>query len=392
MSNPQFTCTLCKISIKKKLFFPKKLNTYRSEWHLYNLKRKIAGFPTVSAEIFSRKVVERKAMLMEESYKLISKKKKNIKHDDFINNLKILEHKNSNEQSNLDKFDIYEASQKSFDDVNTFDDINLHSVTLEKVSSNKTDEEAIIEERIAKSTSLEITDCLFCTLKFHTLDENLKHMKKVHSLFLPHQEYLVDLEGLIKYLGEKISIGNLCLSCEKVGRNLNSIRQHMFSKGHYSIAYNTEEQKLELSDYYDFRPSYFANDNDSDWEDISSDQDSKDSISSIGSFEDENIMIDNDYELILPSKMRLGHRSLIRYYQQNLHPRNFQKQTKDRNKSGLIRQEYVQRSLQGVSDSRRKFSQKHIKTFQDFRQKENFRTSVALKSNHQKHFRNELLQ
>lgn len=103
-------------------------------------------------------------------------------------------------------------------------------------------------------------------------------------------------------------------------------------------------------------------------------------------------MIDNDYELILPSKMRLGHRSLIRYYQQNLHPRNFQKQTKDRNKSGLIRQEYVQRSLQGVSDSRRKFSQKHIKTFQDFRQKENFRTSVALKSNHQKHFRNELLQ
>ncbi|KAG5519185.1 hypothetical protein PMAC_002273 [Pneumocystis sp. 'macacae'] len=387
MSNPQFTCILCGVTFQS--LEVQKVH-YRSEWHLYNLKRKIAGFPIVSAEVFSQKVIEKRTILAEESSKFSSKKKKNnTKHNNFTNSLKTQEHEFK--QQGLDKFDIYEASsQKSFD-INTLDYVSLHSVPLEKISSDKVEEDSITDECISKRTLLEITDCLFCILKFDTLDENLKHMKKAHSLFLPHQEYLTDLEGLIKYLGEKISIGNLCLSCEKVGKNLNSIRQHMVCKFD-SISYNTEEQKLELSDYYDFKSSYFKDNNSSDWEDILSDQDSKDDTSSIDSFEDENIMIDNNYELILPSKMKLGHRSLIRYYRQNLNPRNFQKQTKDRNKSGLVRQEYVQRSLQGVSDTRKKFSQKHIKTFQDIRQKENFRTSVAIKSNYQKHFRNELLQ
>ncbi|KAG4302158.1 hypothetical protein PCANB_001540 [Pneumocystis canis] len=382
MVDSVFTCILCRIS-----FHSSEIQRmhYKSEWHLYNLKRKIAGFSPVSAYIFSQKVIERRNILNKEYSEDFSGEKKNNKSH--------LLSLNKQEDFILQKNNIYQPfSQNSVDIVNSLDQINLDSVSTKNTSLNEENTEKIIEERILKAPRLKITDCLFCSMKFPTLDENLKHMKKSHSLFLPEQKYLVDLEGLIQYLGEKISIGNLCLSCEKVGKNLKSIRQHMFSKGHYSIPYDTEEQKLELSDYYDFRSFYSTENDDSDWEDILSDQDVKDDVDSVYSDTSEDVIIENGYELILPSKIRLGHRSLSRYYHQNLNARNFQRQIKDRNKSGLIKREYVQRSLQGVSESRRKFSQKHIKTFQDTRRKEDYITAISLKGNHQKYFRNQLLQ
>lgn len=56
------------------------------------------------------------------------------------------------------------------------------------------------------------------------------HMTEVHSLFIPDIEFLVDLKGLIKYLGEKVSVANVCLYCNGKGRELKSlagVRRHM---------------------------------------------------------------------------------------------------------------------------------------------------------------------
>jgi pre-60S factor REI1 len=61
---------------------------------------------------------------------------------------------------------------------------------------------------------------------------NMLHMKKQHSLFIPDIDYLVNLRGLIRYLGEKISVGNICLYCNGRGRNMRSmeaVRRHMVS-------------------------------------------------------------------------------------------------------------------------------------------------------------------
>jgi len=55
-------------------------------------------------------------------------------------------------------------------------------------------------------------------------------MTKIHSFFIPEIEYLVDLRGLIKYLGEKISVGNVCLYCNGRGKGMKSleaVRKHM---------------------------------------------------------------------------------------------------------------------------------------------------------------------
>lgn len=50
--------------------------------------------------------------------------------------------------------------------------------------------------------SIPVTDCLFCSHHSKSLMKNLSHMTKVHSFFIPDVEFLVDLKGLICYLGE----------------------------------------------------------------------------------------------------------------------------------------------------------------------------------------------
>lgn len=101
-----------------------------------------------------------------------------------------------------------------------------------RITEETTEEEmlAIIDEKIKAAPRLEETDCLFCTHTSENFDENMAHMTTVHSLFIPDIEFLVDLRGLIRYLGEKISVGNVCIFCNGKGRGLRSIdavRKHM---------------------------------------------------------------------------------------------------------------------------------------------------------------------
>lgn len=103
-----------------------------------------------------------------------------------------------------------------------------------RVTEETTEEEmmAIIDEKIKSAPRLEETDCLFCTHRADTFEDNMSHMTSVHSLFIPDIEYLIDLRGLIRYLGEKITVGNVCIFCNGKGRGMRSVeavRKHMVS-------------------------------------------------------------------------------------------------------------------------------------------------------------------
>ena len=52
-------------------------------------------------------------------------------------------------------------------------------------------------------------------------------MGLAHGLFIPEKEYLIDLRGLIVYLGEKIGVGNLCIFCAKSFTSTEGARAHM---------------------------------------------------------------------------------------------------------------------------------------------------------------------
>lgn len=62
---------------------------------------------------------------------------------------------------------------------------------------------------------------------------NLDHMYKEHGFFLPDSEHLADPEGLVKYLGLKVSVGHYPLYVRgddpdgKQFRSLRATQQHM---------------------------------------------------------------------------------------------------------------------------------------------------------------------
>lgn len=88
----------------------------------------------------------------------------------------------------------------------------------------------ILNEKMESATRLTCLDCLFCPCVSVDNMANLEHMAKSHSFFLPDFEWLVDLEGLLQYLADKISVANVCIYCSGKGRamhSLEAVRAHM---------------------------------------------------------------------------------------------------------------------------------------------------------------------
>lgn len=168
------------------------------------------------------------------------------------------------------------------------------------------------------------TRCLFCSAPSSTVENNLKHMSSEHSFFVPDLEYLVDVEGLLTYLGEKVGCGFLCLWCNEKGKAFQAVeaaQAHMRDKGHTKMLHEGDAL-FEYADFYDYRPSYPDYDPEKGVEtDMEVECSSK---SSQGDDDDEVEVeeVDGDgYTLVLPSGATVGHRSLLRYYKQSLNPR-----------------------------------------------------------------------
>lgn len=122
---------------------------------------------------------------------------------------------------------------------------------------------------ISKADALR--QCLFCTFFAADLDSNIQHMSKVHGMFIPERPYLVDLEGLIVHLSRKVYDDYQCLYCGRLKWSEDGIKTHMRDSGHCKIAYDTEEQQLEIGQFYDFRSTYSDaddEDDEDDWTDV----------------------------------------------------------------------------------------------------------------------------
>ena len=223
-------------------------------------------------------------------------------------------------------------------------------------------------------------------------------MGLAHGLFVPEKEYLIDMRGLITYLSEKVSVGNTCLYCNKQFNSGEGTRAHMIDKGHCKIPYTSSTEILEYSDYYDFSSSYPADDkdaadaveddNDSQWSD-----DPDDDASSVASEDLRPVQVSHDIlELRLPHVgKRLGHRSLARYYRQNLRPERVissgenthrlmieSSGLKGTGRSAIGMRKFGERSMM-VEMSKRRHAERESRRFRDQREREQFRTAVAFR-------------
>ncbi|KAI6121610.1 C2H2 type zinc-finger-domain-containing protein [Pisolithus sp. B1] len=391
---------------------------YRSDYHRYNMKRRVSGLPPVAAGVFDQKVLEQRVdpsvMATTRSVSCTVCRKSYATENAYRSHLTSKKHKDS------------ELKGESRD--RKMHDIPVTSMSPRPLGPGERDPseeiECNVDDEVAAARSKIGTDaCLFCSIVSAGIADNLIHMASVHSFFIPDAEYLVDLPGLLTYLGEKVVIGNVCIYCNGRGRDLHTleaVRKHMLDKSHCKIAYDTEDDRLEISDFYDFTTSYpddgEQNVNDADeWEELEDDGDVDEVVNEDTPSGDRGnrggvTYGDTEYELVLPSGARIGHRSMKRYYDQSFYGIRPKEQDstsgaalvrrllKDKN-SALVPRKGAFGAFGAGADVVRARNKgeareagRHVREFRDQRRKEEFRTKVGFIQNHQKHYRDPLLQ
>lgn len=306
-----FTCVTCRAAFADP---DRQREHYKTDWHRYNLKRKVAEMPPVSGEFFNEKVMlKRFQMAAQEEAKDLYCQACN-KHFQSQNALD--SHVRSKKHKEMEASRARSGGSQS------------HGTKSQKVlekSAPADDADSDKDSDIADADSdaeswdgtetLGLEECLFCPHISLSLETNVDHMTVKHSFFLPDAEYISDLEGLIVYLGEKISQGHMCLWCNdhsKMFYNMRDVQKHMVDKGHCKMQHD-DQTMYEYADYYDYRSSY---------PDSSSGE-----TQAEGDVIEPDQLVSSGYELVLPSGSSIGHRSLARYYRQNLGARRRETKT-----------------------------------------------------------------
>ena len=313
---PMFTCITCRVSFADSDI---QRRHYKTDWHRYNLKRKVAEMPPVTAEVFQQKVLAQKAEVEAQQQSKTKSlhcqlcNKTFSSENAYSNHLSSKKHKDleankAKKQGSLITESQFSNNFKRKDSKET-DPQNTESENAESLSHNGDDDDD--EDGDIEEDTLEVTDCLFCPHHSVSLEENLKHMTRSHSFFIPDLEYVVELKGLVTYLCEKVGMGNMCLYCNDKGKSffsLEAVQSHMVDKGHTKMNYEGDAV-LEYADFYDFSSSYPDYNPD---EEIEGDEiQGRDSTLAVN---------EQTLELCLPSGAKIGHRNMRHIYKQNLPP------------------------------------------------------------------------
>lgn len=405
----------------------------RNDWHRYNLKRRVASLPPISSETFAEKVLSAQANSTATAAKASFERVCSTCQKTYFSENAYQDHTGSKKHKMRA---LATTRDGSADAKSMASSATPLADPLSAISPNgKRDPEAEAEfEKVVdglKATSLSHSDplprrptrpqhsaseqrdshllstqippqiaeptetgsqlesetplsrCLFCNYDSPTWKLSVSHMTKIHGLFIPEENYLTDLQGLLRYLQAKVHRNHECLLCHKVKGTTSGVQTHMRDKGHCMIAFEAEEEMMEIGQFYDFSSTYSDvesddtemgevsdlmtnggvklpgaktdNAGDDAWEtdssfssldsaeltsvpvDDHSHQYSKlplhrhhshhdprphrnaDGFHSHAHHHGLNAVFHDDFELHLPSGRTAGHRSFKKYYRQNLH-------------------------------------------------------------------------
>lgn len=408
---------------------------------LYNVKRRVASLPPVSLPTFNEKVLAVQASSTAAAAKASFEKtclacqKTFYSENSYQNHIKSSKHKAR--ETRMSKEHADDASSVMSSTFSLGEPINKTQENDEVAKAADGLKAATIEEEDEQEEEpdngeFSSSRCLFCNNKESDINANIDHMLKSHGMFVPEKDYLVDPEGLIKWLYRKINENNECLYCHAIRNNPAGARTHMRDKGHCMIAFETEDEQIEIGQYYDFRSTYSDDDAESTTSDVAEggvkvtsegDDDGWETDASSVDDEDEDeeeeklalsrknnaVVIEDEFELHLPSGRTVGHRSLAKYYRQNLHNYPTPSEREERQlaiENGEIEPEQpkprgrnlnravVSRAnggsgMVGIPEEQRRAVTKteHKQNDRAQRQEFKYRARVNKAANHQKHYR-----
>ena len=399
-----YTCNSCSVAFRNS---DAQRNHMRSDWHRYNLKRRIADLPPVPSDDYNEKVLAaqatNKAAADQAAYVqtcAVCRKTYYSQHA-YQNHIGSKAHRQrelaslrgeslSLNGSTLSTSDSQPAEPRDPEAEAEFKKVvaGMKDASIQEAapiqrrpSAPSPEAPPIAEHPMSPEkpiTTVPLTQCLFCNYDSPTWKLSVSHMNRIHGLFIPEQDYLVDLHGLLAYLQAKILTNNECLWCHKLKGTADGVQTHMRDKGHCRIAFETEDEMVEVGQYYDFSSTYSdpeAGDSDTEMDEVQAKNggvklsngneedgwETDSSFSSLDSNELTSVPIDDrteahgrlhlhrhhshtdprphksidgyhshahnhnnavfydENEMHLPSGRVAGHRSLKKYYRQNLH-------------------------------------------------------------------------
>ncbi|KAL5001826.1 C2H2 type zinc-finger-domain-containing protein [Aspergillus recurvatus] len=436
MADLPYTCNTCFVAFRSS---DGQRDHMRTDWHLYNMKRRVASLPPVSQEIFNEKVLAAKASSNAAAAKAsferacVACQKTFYSENSYQNHVKSSKHKAREARLNRDNADDTSSVMSSTfslgEPINKPREVDVAGVTegLKEATIAEEDE----DEEIADADSYSSSHCLFCNNESTSIEENTDHMFKSHGMFIPERTYLADLEGLIRYLYRKINENSECIYCHVIRNSPAAVRTHMKDKGHCMIAFESEAEQIEIGQFYDFRSTYSDDENDDDsvemvdggvkvsGSDVEDDGWETDASSVDDEDEDEGYpknapaVYRTEYELHLPSGRTAGHRSLARYFRQNLHNyptaeeryarqlaiENGEIEEEEKSRGRNANRALVSRANGGTGmigvadiDKRNVVESERKERTRAIRQEQRYTARVNRAANNQKHFRDPLLQ
>ncbi|XP_067137764.1 cytoplasmic 60S subunit biogenesis factor ZNF622 [Centruroides vittatus] len=333
-----FTCITCRVVFNHPEV---QRGHYKSEWHRYNLKRKVAELPPVTEETFQEKESLHKTVEIKQNLATYC----GVCRKNFASINALEAHQKSKKhqlaaKTSADKEDFKKAKREirfRSDDTNPtayeivtgrFSDVTSceEEEVIEEGDDGDDDDEWESCDEIEESMG---NVCPFCDRHHGDVRGNLRHMTLRHSFFVPDPEYVVDLPGLISHLNRKVTVDRACPWCDRCFGSAIAVRRHVADSGHAKIGRGSDGF-LEYADFYDYSSGY-----------------PKGEPEAIPALLD-----DSGWELVLPSGAAVGHRSLARYYRQNLRPRDGRKEERSKRLMRVAASRYRALGWTGSADGR----------------------------------------
>lgn len=344
-----FTCNACAIQFPVALLQRQHM---RTDWHRYNLKRRVAQLGPILAEVFAAKVSSVAATEQaedEDEFGFVVHQRRGAGPNKQTTKKDLRRQRQHEERGRVaalallsvrDSSPALVVSSMSAFSLALQDTEGTHETRLdvylsgEEEAGPSEDSGYLLDSGLDDTDTeehahplLQAGDCLFCPHHSASPEASLEHMR-LHGLYVPHADLLADAGGLVQRLVDHVNdvlVGDEdeesegepalqrynCINCHYRGRTLEAIRLHMVGKGHHRFPYDTREERDAMDVFFDFDRGYDAGveaDAASTAESIDVDDSGYTTVA----------VHSSGVELTLPTGSRIGHRLMDRYYRQHL--------------------------------------------------------------------------
>lgn len=230
-----YNCYTCNIQIYNYSFFR---YHFKSEWHKYNLKRKLLNLNAVNEVTFNEKVHS----LTKGGSGPVSGS-----GDDPANSNQCAHKKHSNGKKKKEKKNQAElCSGKKTSNGSNCTNNNCEAQKIKYA----TKEDVLMTKNVKYDNPLV---CFFDNRIFNSVEENIKHMNDNYTFYIPDLKYVTNLKKILLTIGKKIYEENICIYCFRHSKCVKSLQSHMICKSHTKLH---ADFFIFIQKYYDFSKSY----------------------------------------------------------------------------------------------------------------------------------------